>query len=292
VSFSGGVERLVRLVDAGVPVSVAAGEVGLSRGTAYRHLRAAGRGGQPKTRIDDGLRRQVIAEFGPAGSVSKAARSAGLSHNAARRILVAAGLVPAQPDRGRTREASAEARSRFLALVEDGWSSARASREVGVHPRTGRDWHRGVRKSSNTRTYPDGTVVDSNTGTRYVTSMTRAAGVDNAVISDRYLSLDDRLVIADGLIVKQTLTQIAARIGKHVCTVSREVRRHSVEGVYLPHQAHQAAAAARGRPKQAKLVTDPRLRAEVELGLERRLSPRNRSRTGSYWTIPTTRACG
>jgi IS30 family transposase/transposase-like protein len=279
VAFSGDVERLVRLVDAGVPVSVAAREVGVSRGTAYRHLRAAGRGGKPKTRIDGELRRRVIAEFEPAGSVSAAARSAGLSHNAARRILAAVGLVPAQPDRGRTREARAEARSRFLALIGDGWSTTRAAREVGVDPRTGRDWRRGVRKSSNTRTYPDGTVVDSDTGTRYLTSMRAADSVVNsAVISDRYLSLDDRLVIADGLIVKQTLTQIAARIGKHVSTVSREIDRHSVEGAYLPHHAHREAAAARARPKHAKLVTNPQLRAQVEQGLERKLSPEQISR--------------
>ena len=93
------------------------------------------------------------------------------------------------------------------------------------------------------------------------------------MISDRYLSLDDRLIIADGLLVGQSFTEIAARIGRHVCTVSREIARHSVGGVYLPYQAHRDAVAARARPKQAKLDSDPRLRAAVEQGLERRLSP-------------------
>jgi IS30 family transposase len=46
----------------------------------------------------------------------------------------------------------------------------------------------------------------------------------SAVISDRYLSLGDRLAIADGLGNKMTLTEIAAGIGKHVSTVSRELK--------------------------------------------------------------------
>ncbi len=94
-----------------------------------------------------------------------------------------------------------------------------------------------------------------------------------AVISDRYLSLDDRLVIADGLVNKLTLTAIAAGIGKNKSTVSREVAAHSVEGIYLPHQAHRDAATARSRPKTSKLLTDVALRAQVELGLEKKLSP-------------------
>jgi IS30 family transposase len=94
-----------------------------------------------------------------------------------------------------------------------------------------------------------------------------------ARISDRYLSLDDRLAIADGLIVQQSLTRIAERIGKHKSTVSREVRAHRVDGVYLPHRAHQAAAQARVRPKASKLVLNTALREQVEHGLSRKLSP-------------------
>ncbi|MFE0047399.1 IS30 family transposase [Streptomyces albireticuli] len=103
--------------------------------------------------------------------------------------------------------------------------------------------------------------------------MNEATGSRCTRDSDRYLSLKDRIAIADGLIVRRTLTEIAATIGKHKSTVSREVRRHSVEGIYLPHQAHQGASAARVRPKPSKLVTDAALRGQVEMGLERKLSP-------------------
>ncbi|WP_439649120.1 IS30 family transposase [Kribbella steppae] len=154
--------------------------------------------------------------------------------------------------------------------MESGWSITRAAQEVGVNRRTGQDWHRGVRKVNNTRIHPDGRVVDSGTGTRYLRSMTGPAGV---VISERYLCLDERLAIADGLINKLTLTAIAAGIGKNKSTISREVGAHSIEGLYLPHQAHRDAATARARPKTCKLVTDPVLRGQVEQGLEKKLSP-------------------
>ena len=105
------------------------------------------------------------------------------------------------------------------------------------------------------------------------TSQSRPTGADVPVANGRYLALPDRLVIADGLVNGLMLTQIAAAIGKHTSTVSREVRAHSVDGLYLPYQADRAAAADRARPKQSKLVTDQNLRQAVEDGLSRRLSP-------------------
>jgi len=265
VSFSEEFERLIRLVDAGLSVSAAALAVGMPRSRAYRLFAESGRQlGKPKTRITDGHRRRVMQEFARTGSIHQAARVAGLSHSAARRILVAAGQVPAAAmPRGK-----ATARKRFEQLRAQGWSIARASREVGVNGRTGRDWARGIRKSGNTRIHPDGRVVDYGNATRYPTTMT-----SDAVISARYLSLQERLAIADGLVNKLTFTAIATEIGRHVSTVSREVKAYRVEGIYLPHLAHQRAAAARARPKEPKLVTHAALREQVELGLERKLSP-------------------
>ncbi|GAS92734.1 transposase, ISlxx5, partial [Mycolicibacterium brisbanense] len=62
-------------------------------------------------------------------------------------------------------------------------------------------------------------------------------------------------------------------IGRATSTVSREVRAHSAGGLYLPYQADAAAAAARARPKQSKLVSNQRLREQVKDGLLQRLSP-------------------
>jgi IS30 family transposase len=205
------------------------------------------------------LREQVVAVFGESGTVQGAAVASGLSHDAARRILVAAGLVTAQ----RAVRAKVRARARFIELMQLGWPVTRAAREVGVPGNTGWRWWAGVVGVGNTRIL-----------SRYSTSMNRSAEV---VISDRYLSLDQRLAIADGLVNKLTYTQIAAGIGKNKSTISREVGAHSVEGLYLPHRAHRDAAMARARPKISKLVTDTALREQVELGLERKLSPEQTS---------------
>ncbi|WP_325575131.1 helix-turn-helix domain-containing protein, partial [Nocardioides sp.] len=208
MSFSEESVRLLRLVDGGVPVPAAAEAVGISKGRAYELLKDAGRGRGPKTRITDEHRRMVVAEYDRTGSINRAARVSGLSHNAARRILVNAGLVPAAP----AAVGKPDAKARFLELVGQGWSARGAAREVGVHPRTGQDWARGIRKNGNKRFHPDGVVVDYDTGTRYIKPMTPSA---QAVISDRYLSLDERLAIADGLVNKHTLTRIAADVGRN-----------------------------------------------------------------------------
>ncbi|MFQ6332159.1 IS30 family transposase [Nocardia sp. CWNU-33] len=166
-----------------------------------------------------------------------------------------------------------DAKRRFGELIASGWSTARASGEVGVNERTGRDWRAGIRRSKNKRIHPDGTVVDYTTGTRYTGPVIKPVGVEPVSISDRYLSLQDRLDIADGLVTGQSLTRIAARIGKHKSTVSREVRAHRIDGLYLPYQANKAAAGARARPKESKLVTNQALRAWVVDGLSRQRSP-------------------
>ncbi len=241
-------------------------ELGISMGRAYELLREAGRGRGPKTRITDEHRRRVLAEYGRTGSVNRAAIKSGLSHDAARRILVTAGLVSSETaERGKP-----DAKARFLELVGQGWSARRAAREVGVHRRTGQDWARGIRKQGNKRFHPNGVVADYDTGIRYIRPMTPSA---DTAISDRYLSLDERLAIADGLVNKLTLTQIALDLGRDKSTISREIRARSIEGVYLPHQAHRGAAATRARPKASKLLTHTALREEVERGLERKLSP-------------------
>lgn len=267
MSFPEGFEDLVRLVDAGASVAAAAREAGFPRWRAYELLRESrGGSGRGKPVVDDALRGVVVGEFERTGSVRRAAIAAGLSHDAARRILVRAGLWVVQAQSA----GKPEARARFVELVGCGTPVSAAAREVGVNPRTARDWVQGIRKSGNTRVRPDGVVVDYNTGTRYLSDVTASR---TAPANGRYLSLDDRLAIADGLITKQTLTAIAAGIGKHVSTVSREVRARSVEGLYLPHQADREAAAGRKRPKESKLVENTALRAEVERGLERKLSP-------------------
>jgi hypothetical protein len=126
-------DRLARLIGAGVSVREGAAALGISRQRCYAILRARGRpirsSGVGRGPAD---REQIVAVFTATGSVNQAAKSAGVSHSLARRLLVAEGLVsPARQPRGK-----AAARRRFLELIEAGWSASRAAREVGVHVRT------------------------------------------------------------------------------------------------------------------------------------------------------------
>lgn len=266
-------DQLARLVDAGVPVKEAAVAVGVPRHRCYAILRAIGRPvGRPRGPGKPADPGRIVAVFDRTGSINRAAFECDVAFSVARRILVDAGLVDADKI---TVSGKPAARMRFFALIEQGWSSASAAREVGVNVRTARDWRQGIRKVGNTRVRPDGTVVDYRLGTVYKQPVATMTCPDAAisVISDRYLSLEDRIAIADGLVVKDSMRTIATRIGKNVSTISREVRAHSVAGRYLPHQADRIAAALRARPKQSKLVVNAVLRAAVEDGLSRKLSP-------------------
>ena len=267
-------DRLAKLVDAGVPVREAAPGLGVSRQRAYAILRATGRP-MGSARLDVGGvdRDQVAAVFTATGSVDAAAKAVGVAHSSARRMLVEVGLV----DAARQVRGKATERARFRELLDAGWSTAAAAREVGVHVRTARDWRDGVRRVGNTRVRPDGTVSDYGTGTRYKQPVkTSAAQRDpdsEAESSSRYLQLVDRVAIADGLAAGLSYVAISDKIGRHKSTVSREVAAHSVEGLYLPYQADVAAAVARSRPKESKLVTNQALRTYVEQGLQNRWSP-------------------
>jgi IS30 family transposase/transposase-like protein len=263
-------DRLATLVDAGASVEEAAEGLGISRQRGYSILGAIGRPvGSPRRDKSSVDVARVVSVFTVTGSINQAAKAAGVSHWLARRLLVAEGQVSSS----RQPRGKAAARSRFFELLESGWSTARAAREVGVNERTARDWRDGICKIRNTRVLADGTVIDYTTGTRYTRPVNTTLAAAPAVISDRHLSLADRLVIADGLVNGLNYTQIGERIGKHKSTVSREVHPHSVEGLYLPYQADRAAAADRARPKQSKLVTNQKLRDAVDDGLSRRLSP-------------------
>jgi IS30 family transposase len=271
-------DQLARLVDAGVPVKEAAVAVGLSRDRCYAILRAIGRPvGQARGTGKHGDQRGIadrdviVAVFGGTGSVNQAAKACGVSHSVARRVLVAEGLVSSE----KMPWAKPEAKRRCLELFEAGWSTRGAAREVGVNERTARDWRKGIRHVRNTRIHPDGRVVDYTKKTVYKQPVSNLTCDDTGrpAIDVRYLSIADRVAIADGLLGKESLRTIAGRIGKNVSTVSREVRARSVDGHYLPYYADRAAATARARPKQSKLVVNAVLREAVEEGLSRKLSP-------------------
>jgi IS30 family transposase len=75
----------------------------------------------------------------------------------------------------------------------------------------------------------------------------------------------------------ESFTVIAARLGKAVSTVSREVAANGARGAYRAWRAHQRARAQARRPKIPKLAC-PQLAAQVTRWLEEWWSPQQISR--------------
>ena len=152
-------------------------------------------------------------------------------------------------------------REKYSRLINQGYSNSEACRTVGVNRRTGTRWRYGrtmVSGRGAVYDYPPVALVP-----------------DPTPVSDRYLSEEERVAIADGLNAKTSMTDIASALGRSTSTISREVRRNSdpVTGRYRPSQAHRHAARRREQPKQRKLVTNTELCDWVQAGLEQRWSP-------------------
>ena len=78
------------------------------------------------------------------------------------------------------------------------------------------------------------------------------------------LSLTDREELSRGLMAGDSLRQIAARLGRAVSTISREVARNGHRDTYRAWRAEKTAVQRARRPKPEKLATHPRLCREVE----------------------------
>ncbi|MGW2548428.1 IS30 family transposase, partial [Kitasatospora sp. NPDC001574] len=142
--------------------------------------------------------------------------------------------------------------------MQQGYSSKEASRLVGVHPRTGREWRNG-------RTDPK--------RFRAPARPERAPSAVSAV--SRYLREDERIHIADRLREKATIRAIAAELGRSPSSISREIRRnrHPESGRYRPHAAQARADARRPRPKTGKIAENPELRDFIQDRLDLKWSP-------------------
>ena len=89
----------------------------------------------------------------------------------------------------------------------------------------------------------------------------------------RCLSTAEREEISRGVAAGQPCRQIPARLGRAPSTVSRELARNGGRHRYRAQVADAAAFRRAQRPKPARLVSEPRLRAVVEAKLAVRWSP-------------------
>jgi DNA-binding CsgD family transcriptional regulator len=102
------------------------------------------------------------------------------------------------------------------------------------------------------------------------------------------LSMAEREEISRGVAAGEPGRQIAARLGRAPSTVSRELARNGGRGCYRAQVADAAAYGRAQRPKPAKLVLEPRLRAVWKPSWRYGGHP-SRSPAGCRWLIPETR---
>ena len=153
----------------------------------------------------------------------------------------------------------AEKQELFTRLIAQGISNSEACRMVGINRKTGTRWRYGrtVRNTSG--------------------ELVQYPPVKIAVIgprSTRYLSEQERVVIADLLTRGKSIRAIAAEIGRSASTVSREIKRNGDPGGrYRPHHAEHTARTRAARPRQRRITRDAVLRDAVADLLQKRWSP-------------------
>jgi IS30 family transposase len=93
-------------------------------------------------------------------------------------------------------------------------------------------------------------------------------------LTGRSLTFREREEIAVMRAQRLTVREMARRLGRAPSTVSRELRRNADRPYsYRATTAHSRAQERAARPKTAKLVTNEKLREEVQDGLKARSSP-------------------
>jgi transposase, IS30 family len=141
-------------------------------------------------------------------------------------------------------------------------------------PRVAQVWFwDGVRAGLGTREAAAAAGVGKSVAGRWFARAGGVKGNGPGPVSGRYLSLAEREEIAVGLAAGQSFRQVAARLGRPASTVSREVRRNGMRGVYRGVAAQAQAEFRAARPKRAKLAGNVVLREQVQAWLGERWSP-------------------
>ena len=156
------------------------------------------------------------------------------------------------------RQPMTDKRVLFARMIRQGVSISEACRQLGIDRKTGHWWK-------------NGGVITRNGVTRVVEPIINQ--IQERPESGRYLSEDERILIADGVRAGRSASSIAAGLGRAVSTVARELQRNQVDGEYRPHAAHQLMRSRRPRPKPRRLERDLELRTLVQHYLDQRWSP-------------------
>lgn len=161
---------------------------------------------------------------------------------------------------GRWTEMCTARRKRYVEYLEAGLNSTQAAKAVGVSKRTGKVWRNGRTRNSGRN---ENASVDWYRG-----DMCAPKKIDSY-----YLSEDERIDIADGLLHRDSIRKIAEHLGRSPSTISREIRNNSSkDGTYRPHRAQQLSTFKLSRPKQTK-IENPVLFAIIDEKLRLHWSP-------------------
>ncbi|WP_420704705.1 IS30 family transposase [Kutzneria chonburiensis] len=146
--------------------------------------------------------------------------------------------------------------------MKQGVGTTEACRIVGINRRTGHRWRHGRAPS------PGRTTSQSSAPPACLPAARPA-------ISSRFLSVEERIAIADLHRAGTGVRAIATALGRTPSTISRELarNRHPASGDYRPHAAQARAEARRPRPKTGKIAARPELRDLVQGMLDDRHSP-------------------
>ncbi len=166
-----------------------------------------------------------------------------------------------------------------MELLNKGVSIRAACREIGVCRQIGQNWENGV------------TVIRKDGSVKHVPPL---HPLSTRLISPRFLSEAERVLIADLFSQGLGPTTIGARVGRSASTISRELRRNSdAWGRYRPFDAHVRAAIRRQRPKTTKLAGNGELFHFVHAKLTCKWSPQQITRAlrVRYPDNPSMRLC-
>jgi IS30 family transposase len=153
-----------------------------------------------------------------------------------------------------------EKREQWARLITRGVSNSEACRVVGINVRTGKRWRNG-----RTLTTSDGRRL------HYAPVITNR----KVEISERYLSEDERVQLADLRGQGLSMRAIAERLDRSPSTISRELKRNRTPDreQYRPFEAQRMAVQRRARPGRGKIANDEPLRDFVAGLLKKRWSP-------------------
>lgn len=156
--------------------------------------------------------------------------------------------------------------ARYWELMRSGLTNAEASRILGMHRKTGAR----IRARHHHQTAPLPRCTACRAGICRCASGCRSA---------------------DLMRLGYSMRAIAVELGRNPSTIKRELDRHRDSlGRYLPHAADHAAGEERRRPKEHKLIANPKPRSLVQRKLNRCWS-QVRSAAGCGTPIPTTPRC-